>query len=512
MPHALLWLLALAAAHVVVRVALSSSLKWDEAEQILWSQQLALGYGAQPPLYTWLQWVVNQIVGPGVLALALLKQTLLALAYVLMYFAGRELLGPRGAWWAAASMLLLPPLGWYSVRDQTHTVLVTTLICAAWWLLLHCVRRPRPAAFAAFGLVCGLGLLAKYNFALALAAMVLAVLATPHARRALLRRGWWLAPLVCMLVCLPHAVWLLGHVQQASASTLQRMQLDAVPRWHGLRSLAEGLLGTLGLWTLAVLWTFRGGWRGAQPLPQARAWAPQLFARYLVLVLLALLSMVLAVGVTSFKSRWLLPLLCVTPLAAFAARPALQLSPRGGRYTTLVMVLALLILLAASLRPWRSGQRGHTDGLNHPTAQLAAALHAAGYDGHGYIIAADPMLAASLHLFFPQAPAEACWPSELTDEAAAEEAAHGARKAAHAGASPISTCVAEHMAAAAHTGRGWLLVSRDGNLRPDWWAQATVSVPGQTVHGVRLPYLRMRPDAPPAHYQYVWQPPATAMP
>ena len=41
--HPLVWLLALALAHVLVRVALSPALKWDEAEQMLWSQQLQLG-------------------------------------------------------------------------------------------------------------------------------------------------------------------------------------------------------------------------------------------------------------------------------------------------------------------------------------------------------------------------------------------------------------------------------------------------------------------------------------
>ncbi len=48
--HPLFWLLALCAAHVAVRVAISPALKWDEAEQILWTQQLAWGYDAQPPL------------------------------------------------------------------------------------------------------------------------------------------------------------------------------------------------------------------------------------------------------------------------------------------------------------------------------------------------------------------------------------------------------------------------------------------------------------------------------
>ena len=90
------WLLAFALAHVALRMATSPALKWDEAEQMLWSQQLALGYGAQPPLYTWLQWALNLVFGPSVLALSLPKHALLALTYALMYLAGRERLGPRG--------------------------------------------------------------------------------------------------------------------------------------------------------------------------------------------------------------------------------------------------------------------------------------------------------------------------------------------------------------------------------------------------------------------------------
>ncbi|WP_423459700.1 ArnT family glycosyltransferase [Ottowia sp. VDI28] len=118
--HPLFWLLLLAVTHVAVRVAISPALKWDEAEQMLWSQQLALGYGAQPPLYTWMQWAVNAVLGPNVLALSVLKHAALALTYVLMWLAGRELLGPRGAWWASASMLLLPP--WAGIPCATKPI------------------------------------------------------------------------------------------------------------------------------------------------------------------------------------------------------------------------------------------------------------------------------------------------------------------------------------------------------------------------------------------------------
>ena len=63
----------------------SPALELDEAEQALWSQTLAWGYGGQPPLYTWLQAGWFALLGPGVLALSSLKFMLLGLTLVLVW-------------------------------------------------------------------------------------------------------------------------------------------------------------------------------------------------------------------------------------------------------------------------------------------------------------------------------------------------------------------------------------------------------------------------------------------
>src|SRR5262245_21622617 len=76
-----IWLLVYFGAHLLSRVLVSDALELDEAEQTLWTQQLHAGYGAQPPLYTWLQWGVFQLFGVSVFSLALLKNLLLALTY-----------------------------------------------------------------------------------------------------------------------------------------------------------------------------------------------------------------------------------------------------------------------------------------------------------------------------------------------------------------------------------------------------------------------------------------------
>ena len=286
--HPLFWLAFFALAHIVVRVAASPALKWDEAEQMLWTQQLSMGYGSQPPLYTWLQWLVNQVVGPSVLSLSVLKHSLLALTYAFMYLAAREVLDERGAFWASASMLLMPPLGWYSVRDQTHTVLVTAMVCAAWWLLLRIVRKPRALDFALLGLVCGLGMLAKYSFAMVAVAMLLAALSVRTTRIALLSHGWWWAPIVGLLVVLPHAVWLFSHLGEATAETIDKMNIQPEVGWgQGFLSLVEGVAGSLLLWVVIALWAFRANWWRTPVAPASPA-IHQVLLRFLMLVMLAL--------------------------------------------------------------------------------------------------------------------------------------------------------------------------------------------------------------------------------
>ena len=480
----LLWLLALCLAHVVARLLVSPALKWDEAEQILWTQQLAWGYGAQPPLYTWLQWGMNQVFGPSVLSLSLLKHSLLALTYTLMYLAGRELLGPRGAWWASASMLLMPALGWYSVRDQTHTILVTAMTCGAWWLLFRIVRRPRPQDFAWLGLVCAAGMLAKYSFALVIAAMLVAALWVPESRRAVLSRGWWLAPLVGVVLMLPHLLWLLAHLQEATQGTLNKMQIHPERGLvKGLLALLDGLSGTLALFVLLALWAFRSAW-WKKPLQPAVPWAQRVMWVYLAVTLAALLGMVLVAGVTNFKGRWLLPLLCVLPLAAFAARPELQTHPRAGRYTGAIVTVALILLIAAGIRPWFSGARGDADELNHPAPALASQLSALGYDGRSPIIAADHMLGGMLRTHFPKAFVDSC----------------------NADEEDVTQCVADAVARAQANGQGWLLVSRDDRLESDWWAKALARLGTPQRQRIELPFRMVRSGTPPARYELVWHP------
>jgi hypothetical protein len=211
----------------------------------------------------------------------------------------------------------------------------------------------------------------------------------------------------------------------------------------------------------------------------------QVFMRFLALVLLALTGMVLFAGVTNFKGRWMLPLLCVAPLAAFAARPQLQSDPHGRRYSGALFGIALILLAAAGLRPWFSGLRGQVDELNHPAVELAQELGKAGYDGLGTIVASDHMLAGMLRVRFPQALVDACTSPQIG----------------------VPQCVADHAELSRQAGKGLLLVSRADRMAPGWWEQALSRIAPQPVRFIDLPFRMVREGTPAAHYGYAWYTP-----
>ena len=122
--------------HLISRVLVSPSLELDEAEQLLYLQALSLGYGFQPPLYTWLQALVFAFTGPGVFGLALLKAVLLWLTWWAMYKLARLFYKAKDALAIGLSLALFPQFLWESQRDLTHTVLLVACVALAWLAIL----------------------------------------------------------------------------------------------------------------------------------------------------------------------------------------------------------------------------------------------------------------------------------------------------------------------------------------------------------------------------------------
>ena len=389
---------------LAVRVGSSSAVELDEAEQLLWTQDLRLGYGPQPPLYTWLQWLVFQVFGVSVFSLALLKNTLLFGTFGFTWLAARRLLPPTLAALSSVSLLLLLQIVWESQRDLTHSVLVTTAAAATLWLLVELWRRPRASLYLALGVAVAAGLQAKYSYAMFVAAFGTALLLTPGTRHVLLDRRLLLSIAVAVTLTAPHAWWVLQHLDTAVSSTSGKLSGEST---RGLAQIARGL-GSIALILpsfLSPLWLVLAVLFGRGLASHATGRDPVLaglFARYLGVLVGLLVAIVVFGGAAHFRDRWLQPLLFFAPLMFFCGWPGLQRHPRLRWLPVAAAAMALTALVLLALRPWSNGQRGRPDELNLPIAAIAQAVRAAGVEPR-VVVSDNKHLAGSLRLVFPAA-------------------------------------------------------------------------------------------------------------
>lgn len=383
-PSARRWLAVLLvyfSAYLLIRANMPGALDRDEAEIVYLTQRLQLGYGTQPPLYAWLQWLVFSVTGINRFGLILPKAILLAAAYVALYRAARPLVGRDAALAAAAMLALFPQIGWETLRIQTHSVLLLTLACATLAAYVGLLDRPTLPRYAGFGLLCGLGLQAKYNFGILPAGLVCASLVVPEQRRVLWNRRAIAALPAALLVALPHAAWMLAHPNLAFGGTVRKMQAGN----EGVAYL-ERVLGGFADLSTAML-TFAAlpacvvalvHWRLRVPIEWHTRTAHARFFLYLYgsfVLMLAALAVSGQVG--TIKERWMMPLLFSLPPAAFVLLPALRAPAACAAIRRVGLAAALLFLALLPARIWLTPAFGMVVVPHHPYERLADRLRRA---------------------------------------------------------------------------------------------------------------------------------------
>ncbi len=401
--HVPLFIICYFILQVMVRMITTPGAVIDESEQLLLTQHFSLGYNAQPPLYTWIQILFFAVFGPGILALAVLKNLLLALVYLLTYRIGRLLTDNRQtAALGALSLLLLPQIVGEAQVDQIHSVLVTTAAAATLYLLIRLLQGGTTGHFILLGITIGCGVLAKYNFVLVPLALLLAVVSIPEYRKKLLRPPLLLSILAATLLVAPHGVWFLNHPELATAETLQRMQLDQGGTYlanvlKGMVDLVVAVLAFVGPFLLCALVLLRPRWPARSGPPQQR-----LLARFIGAALLLIVMVILVTETTQIKQRWLQPFLFVFPLLFVMIAPPAEPPARRTALFSLIAVLAAAVVTA--LIPLRIYLVDLSDGPrrdNYPFRALARTISQSGFNG-GTIVAEDKFIGGNMRLFFPE--------------------------------------------------------------------------------------------------------------
>jgi|CXWL01.1.fsa_nt_gi hypothetical protein len=384
--------------HAGLRTAIGGSVRLDEAEMLLLTQDWRWGYHSQPPLYPWLQALVFAVTGPGIAGLALLKSALLAAVPAFLAVAARAATGSMAtAPVAAAAVYLLPLFTWESHRDQTHLVLATAVAAATLWIWARLLAGRRTLDYALFGLVVALGLHSKYNYLLLPAALLLAALSLPAARGVVLDRRMALALGLALGLSAPHLLWALGHPALVTAQS-HRLVLHppgATAALLGLGGLLEASLVSFAPLLLIAFVPYRG--RGEEP----RALLAVLLGRAVGVGLVLAGLGVVAAGVTSIEDRWLQPLAVAAPLVVACD----LVEPGAARRRRLVMGLgaALAVAALAVLHGTAWWGVGAGEALHHPYDDWARQIRARGFEG-GRIVAGSKVVGGNLRLRFPGSP------------------------------------------------------------------------------------------------------------
>lgn len=421
----------------VTRAVVSQNLQNDEAEQVLLAQDWNWGYGAQPPLYTWIQKTVFAVLGTNVFALALVKNAFLFSVYALVFLSAREIFRQdRPAVFAAASLLLFPLIVWESQRDQTHLILATVCSAAALYIFLRLIETRWTGWYILFGVVAGLGALSKYNELFFLVALVIAALSMPAARPAVITPKMALALAALALIVAPHIIWFVHHqslgLSESHSFGIAAQGTGVTVYIRGIKQLVTATLLFAGPPVLIYVpfLIIARKYRTTATMDPGTGMQFQFLVRVMIIGLLLVAAVVIACRVTVIRERWLEPLCFALPiLLAGWARPALErraanvlLFLAGGAAAASLIAVNGTVLAANALH------REHN--LNIPWREVAAGLRADGFQG-GNIIADGIMLGGNLKMQFrdsrvslplepvplaPGAPLLLTWPANPRDK------------------------------------------------------------------------------------------------
>lgn len=386
--------------HVVLRVFISDSLDYDEAEQALLGQWLLPGYTEQPPLYTWIQYLIFETLGRNVLSISLFKNSLLFLTYIFVFFSSKRLLqDSKRAVLATCSLLLIPQIAWESQRDMTHTTLVVFAAAATLYQTLRLLEKRILTNYALLGLCLGIGVMAKANFALFVTILVATLLTFDKGRAALSNRKVLIVLAIICLMAGNYFFWMFNNQDIVFSATHKFKR--AVDNYYlvGPISLITNSLLFLAPFLAISLLIFPSAYGLTDNF--SPTFEEKFIKRYLLAAFLVLLIVVLCFKVTYVKDRWLQPLLFVAPIYIFSriARNKITLA-RFNLFVKITIIAAIAVFIAFSIRVVGASYIERFCRMNYPFAAMVKDIKETGFQ-RGLIVSNNRFLAGNIQFKLP---------------------------------------------------------------------------------------------------------------
>ncbi len=188
--------------------------EWEDAEQAYYSQWFRLGYNDQPPLYTWIQILVNKIIGVNRVSFAGVRALWFTGTLLMMYRLAKDLYKEeRLAEITLWLLVLIPVFIDFTFRRLSHTSFMCFLSVSLYFVFSRLLVNKSWKNYLMFGAIIAGGLLAKYNFLMLLPTFILIPFFDKEAKKVFLDKKIWISLIACLLLISPHVYWLFAHLE-----------------------------------------------------------------------------------------------------------------------------------------------------------------------------------------------------------------------------------------------------------------------------------------------------------
>ena len=177
----------------------------DEIQYWWWSLELDWGYFSKPPMVAVLIYLVTSVFGHSVFAIKLGALLVYPATTLIIYLLGQKLVSETVGFWSAVLFITLPGVALSSTITSTDVLLV--LFWSAGMLcFIRSIETNSWFDWIACGIICGLGLLSKYNMAIFSLSALGYMLFFGHAAQLKNPRLWIMAGISLMILA-PNIYW-----------------------------------------------------------------------------------------------------------------------------------------------------------------------------------------------------------------------------------------------------------------------------------------------------------------
>ncbi|MBL6969731.1 MAG: glycosyltransferase family 39 protein [Gammaproteobacteria bacterium] len=394
--------------HILIRLLFSQTIQLDDAEQILHAQYFALGYPIpQPPLYSWILWLLFKWFGTSLTTITLFKYSLITLTFWFTWLTARELFKHNQTiLLATTSFLLMPSFAWHMHQGFTHTILLGLALSMSTYFIIKLVRAPTPLHYLLLGAALGIGIMAKYSFIIFLVAVSLSMLFSRHYRKLLLSRWTIITLITAIVVVAPHLWWVLDqNITGAVQGKLQITNSSGITeRFSSLLSFAGNAIAFIIPLIIFYLITFRRLFFPIRFKLTHHNPHLELLNYFHAIMLITPIVLSLFVSMPDFKIRWFHPIMIISPLwillLAENHKDYLASNIRPILFGTIAITVAILTirLLQVTVGP----DLGHYSRLNRPIIESLQQLPP--FSSDRLLVSNDHFLGAHLLVHYPQNP------------------------------------------------------------------------------------------------------------